>query len=56
MEKKEENTEGKQTDERKAIYAPMEEIKCIERVFVDLITTRDELQKVSEGMIIVNNE
>jgi len=56
MEKEEKNTEGKQTDEYKAIYAPMEEIRCIERVIDNLITTREELQKVAEGMIIVNTD
>ena len=51
MGKKEENTE----DEHKAIYAPMEEINCIERVIANLVTTREELQKVADGMIVMNN-
>jgi len=57
MEKREENIkEKKQADEHKAIYVPMEEIKCIERVIDYLEITREELQKVAEGMVAINNE
>jgi len=40
----------KGSSEDRAIYAPIEDIRNIEKVIKDLEITRKELQKVAEGM------
>ena len=44
---------GKDQSEDIVIFAPLEEIKCIERVIDNLETIRRELQKVEEGMKLI---
>jgi len=50
MEKTEENTA-----EYTAIYAPMEEIRCFERVVDMLEIVYKEFRKVAEGMSSIKN-
>ena len=54
-EPKQPDTAGEQRSEDKAIFVPLEEIWCIERVIDTLETTRRELQKVAEGMKPIEN-
>ena len=46
---------GKENPESGIFFAPLEEIRIIERIIVNLEKTRRELQKVAEGMKIIEN-